>query len=118
MHDVLGTQSLIVHETRVGQEPATTRPLVSRSSSLQLWHCLSPAAGRYRLSPHCVFVPDPDGQSIVITHSVYGSRFKLDARFLAALLSDDRVAQSKLAKKSPAAWTSVGSGAGTRKSAD
>lgn len=64
-------------------------------------------AGRYRLSPHCVFVPDPDGRSIVITHSVYGSRFKLDARFLAALLSDDRVARSKLAKKSPAAWTSA-----------
>jgi len=62
---------------------------------------------RYRLSPHCVFVPDADGRSVLITHSLIGSRFRVDARVLAALMADDRAAQSNFAKKSPAQWTSV-----------
>lgn len=43
----------------------------------------------FRLSPYCVFYPDPDGSHVVLIHSLYGSKFRLSAemfRILAAFL--------------------------------
>ncbi len=43
----------------------------------------------FRLSPYCVFYPDPDGSHVVLIHSLYGSKFRLSAemfRMLTAFL--------------------------------
>src|SRR5580704_9724899 len=43
----------------------------------------------FRLSPYCVFYPEPDGSHVVLIHSLYGSKFRLSAemfRVLAAFL--------------------------------
>jgi hypothetical protein len=42
-----------------------------------------------RLSPYCVFYPDPDGSHVILIHSLYGSKFRLSAemfQILAAFL--------------------------------
>jgi SagB-type dehydrogenase family enzyme len=52
------------------------------------------AARAFSFSPYCVFVPDADGQSITVVHSLHGSRFRLDADFCAALLTGDDAPQS------------------------
>jgi len=44
----------------------------------------------FRLSPYCVFYPDPDGSHVVLIHSLYGSKFRLSAemfQILAAFLT-------------------------------
>jgi SagB-type dehydrogenase family enzyme len=43
----------------------------------------------FRLSPYCVFYPEPDGSHVVLIHSLYGRKFRLSAemfRILAAFL--------------------------------
>jgi SagB-type dehydrogenase family enzyme len=43
----------------------------------------------FRLSPYCVFYPEPDGSHVVLIHSLYGSKFRLSEetfRILAAFL--------------------------------
>ena len=39
----------------------------------------------FRLSPYCVFYPDPDGSHVVLIHSLYGSKFRLSAEMLQIL---------------------------------
>ena len=63
--------------------------------------------GPYHLSPYCVLVPGPDVRSVTVIHSEYGSRFVLDARFLAALLAGQGVAQAKPSEMSAKLWTSA-----------
>ncbi len=38
-----------------------------------------------RLSPYCVFYPDPDGSHVVLIHSLYGSKFRLSAEMFQIL---------------------------------
>lgn len=63
--------------------------------------------GPYRLSPYCVLIPGPDARSVTVIHSEYGSRFALEARFLAALLAGQETAQAAPPEKSAAGWTSA-----------
>lgn len=39
----------------------------------------------FRLSPYCVFYPDPDGSHVVLIHSLYGSKFQLSSEMFQAL---------------------------------
>lgn len=39
----------------------------------------------FRLSPYCVFYPDPDGSHVVLIHSLYGSKFRLSAEMFQML---------------------------------
>ena len=48
----------------------------------------------FRLSPYCVFYPDPDGSHVMLIHSLYASKFRLSAemfQILAAFLSGSAV---------------------------
>jgi SagB-type dehydrogenase family enzyme len=38
-----------------------------------------------RLSPYCVFYPEPDGSHVVLIHSLYGSKFRLSAEMFGVL---------------------------------
>jgi len=52
-------------------------------------------------------VPGPDVRSVTVIHSEYGSRFVLEARFLAALLAGQGAAQSRPPEMSADEWTSA-----------
>jgi SagB-type dehydrogenase family enzyme len=39
-----------------------------------------------RLSPYCVFYPDPDGSHVTLIHSLYGSKFQLSAEMFRSLV--------------------------------
>ena len=60
----------------------------------------------FRLSPYCVFHPEPDGSHVVLIHSLYGSKFRLSAEMfqtLAAFLRGCAVEQRDPADPSLAA---------------
>jgi SagB-type dehydrogenase family enzyme len=39
----------------------------------------------FRLSPYCVFYPDPDSSHVVLIHSLYGTKFRLSAEMFQIL---------------------------------
>ncbi|MBZ5611023.1 MAG: SagB/ThcOx family dehydrogenase [Acidobacteriia bacterium] len=39
----------------------------------------------FRLSPYCVFYPDPDGSHVTLIHSLYGSKFQLSSEMFQVL---------------------------------
>lgn len=62
---------------------------------------------RFHLSPHCVVVPGSDEGAVTLVHSVYGSRFILDAAFVAALLGGHDGTQTRPPGMSAGTWASA-----------
>lgn len=60
----------------------------------------------FRLSPYCIFYPDPDGSHVTLIHSLYGSKFQLSAemfQLLATFLSGRTVGRPDPANPSSSA---------------